>query len=241
MSQTRHRNSGVAGFVRLVASLVAVAAIVGLVSQNKALAQKQSGLVVSEAENTSVYDAFMKINRFREAPAEDEDPDEYWGQLQSRLENQAGRNLIKRPTAMSEKAFNGWLSFMRTYGDDNGIGKCAACHKPPMFTDGKPHNIATGDKQAATPPLRNLHDKKSFFHDDSAKSLEEAIRIHVENGRIARQRKTELVDLELGEISLSDKQIEEVAEFVRSLKTVDRNTFRDYLLEVEIQPLDFGY
>jgi len=223
----------------LVGALLPLA--IGLLLVGDALGQPQSGRVVSDAEHTSVYDAFMKINRLREIPAKDEDPDEYWGQLQTRLENQAGRNLIKRPEAMSEKAFNGFLSFMRTYGTDTGIGMCAVCHKPPAFTDNKPHNIGTGDKQAVSPPLRDLHEKKTFLHDGSAKSLEEAIKIHVDNGRIARQRKTELLDLELGEISLNDQEIQEVAEFVRSLKTVDRETFREYLLKVEIQPLDFGY
>ncbi len=57
----------------------------------------QSGRVVADAKYTSPYDAFMKMNRFREKFLPDESASEYWGFMESRLGNQAGRILIKRP------------------------------------------------------------------------------------------------------------------------------------------------
>jgi cytochrome c peroxidase len=201
----------------------------------------QSGNVVANAKYTSVYDAFMEINRFRGALGEGESPDDFWGQLDTRLENQAGRNLIKRPEAMSEQAFNGFLSFMRTYGNDTGIGNCIACHTPPTFTDGKPHQFAAGKQPIVTPGLRDLHEKQSFLHDGSAQTLEDAIKIHLANGQVARERKQELVDIELGEISLTEEEVKQVAEFIRSLKTVDKQQFREYLLKVVFQPMDLGF
>lgn len=202
-------------------------------------AWSQSGRVVAEAKHTSAYDAFMKMNRLQESLEVDQSAAEYWGVLTSRLGNQAGRNLIKRPVeGFSEDAFFGWMAFMRAYGTHTGIGNCAACHQPPEFTDGKPHNVATGKKNIVPPSLRELHNKKVYFHDGSAKTLEAAIRAHVKNGRIARQRKRELIDIDLGLISLTDEEVGQVAEFLRSLKPLDREAFREALVNVQVQPLD---
>ena len=54
---------------------------------------------------------------------------------------------------MSEPAFHGFLSFMRTYGNDTGIGNCIACHTPPTFTDGKVRQFAAGKQPIVTPGL----------------------------------------------------------------------------------------
>ncbi len=206
------------------------------------LAQTQSGRVVTDAKYTSPYDAFMKINRFREGFLPDESAAEYWGFMESRLGNQAGRILIKRPAeGFSDDAFRGWLKFIRAYGDANGIGNCTACHAVPDFTDGKKHQIGTSAEPIATPALRNLADRKSFFHDGSVSTLEEAIAKHVEFGQIAQQNKRANIEVEVGKIALTDAEIREVAAFLRSLESVDRADFRDYLINVVIQPVEIDF
>lgn len=206
-----------------------------------AMAQNPSGGVVSDAEYTSAYDAFMKTNRFIEAPGEDEDARGYWGRLRTQLENQAGRNLIKRPkNGFSEDAFFGWLAFARAYGDGTNVGACAACHTPPGFTDGKAHDIGTGGK-IETPSLREIGQKDSFFRDGSAKSLEEAIARHAEIGGLTKRGERAGIDPALSELSLGEKEIGQVAAFLRSLKSVDRAEFRNYLIKIDIQPLEFEF
>ena len=219
---------------------LAVAFLLAVFAAAPASAQQQSGRVVSDAEFTSAYDAFMKINRFTEAPSGDENADEYYGGLLTRLANQAGRNLIKRPEpGLSEDAFHGWLSFVASYGNNTRIGNCTACHTPAAMTDGQPRHIGTGEA-VVTPSLRNLGDKNSFLR-GKAETLEEAIKIHVENGRIARQNKREPVDPELGKIALTDEEIKQVAAFIRSLQDVERDDFREFLINVVIQPLELDF
>lgn len=208
----------------------------------EAAAQRQSGRVVTDARYTSSYDAFMKINRFREGFLPNEGAAEYWGMMESRLGNQAGRILIKRPAkGFSDDAFRGWLKFIRAYGDANGIGNCTACHSVPDFTDGKKHQIGTAANPIATPSLRDLAKRKSFFHDGSAATLEEAIAKHVESGQIAQQNKRADIEVEVGKIALTEAEVREVAAFLRSLESVERAEFREYLVDVVIQPVEIDF
>lgn len=224
----------------LVAILSAGGVLVG--GARDAAAQRQSGRVVADAEYTSSYDAFMKMNRLQESFTGDENADDYWGFMESRLGNQAGRILIKRPAkGFGGDAFRGWLMFIRTYGDATGIGNCTACHTVPDFTDHAKHNIGTSKEPILTPPVRDLHKKRSFFHDGSAATLEEAITRHVENGRIARQNKRAGVEIEVGEIALTEAEVRQVAAFLRSLESVERTQFRDYLVDVVIQPVELDF
>ena len=225
------------GAISIVLGVATPLAIV-LVLTSLSAAQSKSGKVVSDARFTSPYDAFMKVNRFSEQPGKDETSLEYWGAMRTRLANQAGRILIKRPEkGFSEDAFNGWMMFLRAYGNYTQIGNCTACHVAPNFTDGKKHQVDRGDP-ILTPSLRNIGEKKAFFHDGSAKTLEEAIATHVENGAIARQMIRVGVDPELGKVALTEEEIRSVAAFIRTLKTVDRKDFREYLINVVIQPLE---
>jgi cytochrome c peroxidase len=228
-------------FVPLIGGFLCVATIVAAAAP-LALAQRQSGRVVSDAKYTSPYDAFMKMNRFREQFVANEGAAEYWGMMESRLGNQAGRILIKRPAqGFSDDAFRGWLKFIRAYGDANGIGNCTACHTVPDFTDGKRHQIGTSAEGITTPSLRDLAKRKSFFHDGSAATLEEAIAKHVENGQIAQQNKRANIEVEVGKIALTETEIHEVAEFLRALESVDKAEFRDYLVDVVIQPVEIDF
>jgi cytochrome c peroxidase len=206
------------------------------------LAQVQSGRVVADAKYTSPYDAFMKINRLQESFAKDQSASEYWGVLESRLGNQAGRILIKRPAkGFGDDAFRGWVMFVRAYGDATGIGNCAVCHSVPDFTDKAKHNIGTAKDPIETPSLRDLTGKKSFFHDGSAPTLEEAIARHVKNGQIARDNKRAGVEIAVGQIALTDEEVRQVAAFLRSLESVDRTRFRDFLVDIVIQPVELEF
>ncbi|MCH8979723.1 MAG: hypothetical protein IH945_10855, partial [Armatimonadetes bacterium] len=82
---------------------------------------------------------------------------------------------------------------------------------------------------------------RSFFRDGSAATLEEAITRHVENGRIARQNKRAGVEIDVGEIALSEAEVRQVAAFLRSLESVERTQFRDYLVDVVIQPVELDF
>ena len=205
-------------------------------------AAAQSGRIVTDAKYTAPYDAFMKMNRIQEAPTKDENAADYWGIMESRLGNQAGRILIKRPAkGFDDDAFRGWVMFVRAYGNATGIGNCTACHSVPHFTDKLKHNIGTAKEPIETPPLRDLQAKKTFFHDGSAATLETAITRHVENGDIARQNKRAGVEIELGKIALTDEEVRQVAAFLRSLKSAPRDEFRKYLVEVVIQPVELEF
>ncbi len=228
------------GLVRAVAGMVFLALVGGTL--HEAAAQSKSGRVVADARHTSPYDAFMKINRFRENFLMDETAAEYWGFMESRLGNQAGRILIKRPAkGFSDDAFRGWLKFIRSYGDANGIGNCTACHQVPDFTDGRKHQIGTTSAPVVTPSLRDLGKRTSFFQDGSAATLEAAITRHVENGQIAQQNKRANIEVEVGKIALTPAEVREVAAFLRSLESVDRDDFREYLVNVVIEPVEIDF
>jgi cytochrome c peroxidase len=221
---------------------ILIALFVNLGVTRRAVAQVQSGRVVSDARYTSPYDAFMKMNRLQESFSKGQSAAEYWGVLESRLGNQAGRILIKRPAKdFDDDTFRGWLMFIRAYGDATGIGNCAACHSVPDFTDHAKHNIGTAKDPVQTPSLRNLSGKKSFFHDGSASSLEEAIARHVKNGQIARDNKRAGVEIAVGQIALTEEEVRQVAAFLRSLDSVDRAKFREYLVDVVTQPVELEF
>lgn len=217
-------------------------AVLLFAASGEALAQRQSARVVTDAKYTSPYDAFMKVNRFREDFLAGETAADYWGFMESRLGNQAGRILIKRPAkGFSDDAFRGWLKFIRPYGDANGIGNCTACHSVPAFTDGKKHSIGTSREPVLTPSLRDLSKRKSFFQDGSAPTLEAAIAAHVANAQVAQQDKRADVEVEIGKIALTDAEVKEVAAFLRSLDSVERSRFREYLIDVVIQPVEIDF
>jgi cytochrome c peroxidase len=227
-------------FAILTGSLTGLHVIVDAASH--AVAQVQSGRVVSDAKYTAPYDAFMKMNRLQEVLSKGQGAAEYWGVMESRLGNQAGRILIKRPAnGFNDDAFRGWLMFIRAYGDATGIGNCAACHSMPDFTDRAKHNIGTAKEPLETPSLRDLGRKKSFFRDGSAATLEEAVARHVKNGQIARDNKRAGVEIAVGQIALTEREVRQVAAFLRSLDSVDRSKFREYLVEVVIQPVELEF
>jgi cytochrome c peroxidase len=97
-------------------------------------------------------------------------------------------------SAMSEGAVRGWNIFQAI--------KCNNCHDGILFTDQQFHNIGIGMDQPApdvgrfkvtnrpedtgafkTPTLRDIARSAPYFHDGSAKTLEEAVDIMLAGGK----------------------------------------------------------
>jgi cytochrome c peroxidase len=96
--------------------------------------------------------------------------------------------------AISESAFRGWNIFQTI--------KCNQCHDGVLFTDQQYHNIGIGMDQPnpdlgraaftkkpedtgafKTPTLRDIAKSAPYFHDGSAKTLEEAVDIMLAGGK----------------------------------------------------------
>ena len=127
-----------------------------------------------------------------------------------------------RRGAVDEDAERGFRIF-------SGRGQCAVCHPPPLYTDRKFHHTgaagpdsppdpgrsrATGDPAERgairTPSLRGVAHTAPYFHDGSAETLEEAVRVMAGGGRGGRGR-----DLE--PVQLSDDDIAALVGFLESL------------------------
>jgi cytochrome c peroxidase len=126
------------------------------------------------------------------------------------------------PDAVSEAAVRGFRLF-------SGRAQCAVCHPPPLYTDRRFHHVAarapdspqdpgryriTGaphDREALrTPSLRGLVHTAPYFHDGSAETLEDAVRVMSSGGRGGRAR-----DLEPSR--LTDDEIADLVAFLRAL------------------------
>ncbi|HZI61658.1 MAG TPA: cytochrome c peroxidase [Pyrinomonadaceae bacterium] len=97
-------------------------------------------------------------------------------------------------TAISESAFRGWNIFQTI--------KCTNCHDGVLFSDQQYHNVGIGMDQPTpdggranftkkpedtgafkTPTLRDVAKSAPYFHDGSAKTLEEAVDIMLAGGK----------------------------------------------------------
>lgn len=178
---------------------------------------------------TSRWDAFTEQNRFRTAPNADEDIMNYAAVIESRIFNQEGRNLIRRPEGFTESAYEGFKTFFRVF-DVESVGSCIRCHVPPTFSDYSLHG--TGSGSFKTPPLRNLPRTDPYLHDGSAATLEDALRHHMGLVEAARAEE-EGVDPLFGEIRISEADIEPLVQFLLMLDEVDPADFRYYLINFE--------
>jgi len=130
-------------------------------------------------------------------------------------------------TAMSESAVRGWNVFQSI--------KCNNCHDGVLFTDQQYHNIGIGMDQEKpdvgrftvtkkpedtgafkTPTLRDIARSAPYFHDGSAKTLEEAVDIMLGGGK----ENPYLDKKNLQPHKLLPEQREDLLNFLRSL-TVD--------------------
>jgi YVTN family beta-propeller protein len=83
---------------------------------------------------------------------------------------------------LSEAQRRGKAMFERTRKNDGSIipvgNRCATCHPPPLFTDGKVHNVGTKfaydrDGKFDAPHLLNIYDSAPYLHNGIAPTLEE--------------------------------------------------------------------
>lgn len=178
---------------------------------------------------TSRWDAFTEQNRFRKAPNADEDILNYAAVIESRIFNQEGRNLIRRPEGFTETAYEGFKTFFRVF-DVESVGSCVRCHVPPTFSDYSLHG--TGSDSFKTPPLRNLPRTDPYLHDGSATTLEEVLQGHMALAEAARAEQ-EGVDPLFGEIRISEADVEPLVQYLLMLDEVDPADFRYYLINFE--------
>jgi cytochrome c peroxidase len=126
--------------------------------------------------------------------------------------------------AVSDDAKAGFTLFM-------GKGRCAVCHTPPVYMNNDFHNIGleagkekpdlgrfnvtkkVEDTSAfKTPQLRSVALSAPYFHDGSAKTLEEAVRYMASGGKADINKSALLVDT-----GMNDKEIMQVVEYLKSL------------------------
>ena len=110
-------------------------------------AVRQGALAIADyvrslhASRTAPWDAFVSMNRIHPKPVGDETPEHYAFGIWSRLGNQEGRLLVKRPMGFTQEAYRGFKTFFRTTPEGTEpVGNCVACHVPPRFTDGRFHD-----------------------------------------------------------------------------------------------------
>ena len=130
-------------------------------------------------------------------------------------------------TAISQSAWRGWNIFQAI--------KCNNCHDGVLFTDQQYHNVGIGMDQKEpdvgrfkvtnkpadtgafkTPTLRDIEKSAPYFHDGSAKTLEEAVDIMLGAGKPNQY----LDQKNLQPHKLLPEQREDLLNFLRSL-TVD--------------------
>ena len=130
-------------------------------------------------------------------------------------------------TAFSQSAWRGWNIFQSI--------KCNNCHDGVLFTDQQYHNVGIGMEQKEpdvgrfkvtnrpedtgafkTPTLRDIAKSAPYFHDGSAKTLEEAVDIMLAGGKPNQY----LDKKNLQPHKLLPEQREDLLNFLRSL-TVD--------------------
>ena len=131
--------------------------------------------------------------------------------------------------AMSADAQAGYKVFLEK-------GGCVACHTPPLFTDGRFHNVGIGldakepdlgrgkisnvpteNGAFKTPSLRAVPRSAPYFHDGSAKTLEDAVKLMAAGGK-----KNPTIDPALRDTKLTDAEIKLVATFIRSLQSPEK-------------------
>ncbi len=135
-------------------------------------------------------------------------------------------------TAISESAFRGWNIFQTI--------KCTNCHDGVLFTDQQYHNVGIGMDQPTpdggranftkkpedtgafkTPTLRDVAKSAPYFHDGSAKTLEEAVDIMLAGGKPNQY----LDKKNLTPQRVLPEQREDLLNFLRSL-SVDNCTLK---------------
>jgi len=182
-----------------------------------------------ESETTSPYDAFAYLNRVPDLN-EGEDPKSYAGTvLLSRLANEEGRILIKIVDGFDRSAYYGYKAFMRYWPEDEwGMGACVVCHHPPNFADAgdKKYVVDSSGKAKAVPALRDTELSK--------KELKTIIQNKIKLAEMARAGKADNIDETYKLMQLSETDVEGIANFIRSLISTPKESYRDLILSATI-------
>lgn len=129
-------------------------------------------------------------------------------------------------SAMDAEQVNGFKLFV-----DKNKGNCVACHHPPNFTDNGFHNIGLVQDQDIidpgryalkplllmkgafkTPTLRGVALTAPYFHDGSAKSLEDVMAHYIEGGTQSTSLSPNMKSLDL-----SDDELAALVSFMEAL------------------------
>ncbi|MCI0547779.1 MAG: c-type cytochrome [Candidatus Rokubacteria bacterium] len=129
-----------------------------------------------------------------------------------------------RASAVSPDAIEGYKLF-------TGKAQCVVCHYPPLYTDGLFHNVGLEQGKARpdpgranvtkdakdtgafkTPTLRSVAISAPYFHDASARTLEEAVRYMASGGKPDPNK-----DPLLRPVSLTDQEIRQITAFLETL------------------------
>ena len=108
-------------------------------------------------------------------------------------------------------------------------GGCARCHTPPLFTDGKFHNVGLGGASSdsgralvtgkpsdigrfKTPTLRDVEKSAPYMHDGSIPALEDVVH-HFNAGGVPGSGADSLIR----PLGLNEEDVSDLVEFMRSL------------------------
>jgi cytochrome c peroxidase len=113
-------------------------------------------------------------------------------------------------------------------------GQCSTCHTPPIFTNNRFYNAGVDAKKDKpdpgrkketgkdrdlgkfrVPPLREVANTAPYFHDGSAKSLEEAVALMARGGN--DNPNLSIILRSVREEDLGDAEIKDIAEFLKAL------------------------
>ncbi len=178
-----------------------------------------------ESDTTSPYDAFADLNRIP-ALNEGEDPKTYAGYvLLSTLTNSEYRIVLKVVDGFDRSAYYGYKAFLRYWPkEENGIGACITCHHPPNFADAgdKKYVVDSSGVAKAVPVLRNTKRSK--------KELKAIIQKKIKMAEMARAGKADGVDETYKLMQLSESQVEDIANFIRSMISTPKEGYRELIL-----------
>ena len=190
-------------------------------------AEEQLHVHRAQSDDTAPYDAFAYLNRVQIKPAEGQPPAEYAGViLFSRLPNVEGRIQMKVVEGFDRAAYLGYKTFLRSW-DEGGpsVGACVMCHIPADFTDNAEHVIDETNEPKITMPLRNLT--------TSDEELEAAVRKKIAMAEKAHEDGS-LIDENYKLISLTEEDVPQLVAFVKSLRELPADEYRERIVHAEI-------
>jgi hypothetical protein len=180
-----------------------------------------------KTETTAPYDAWAYANRIATQPEKGQSPVDFAGiVLLSRLTNLESRIEVKVMDGFDRSAYLGYKSFMRSWPEPGeAVGNCVVCHTPPNFTSDKKFVVDESGVAKAVPSLRNLKMSDS--------ELRAIVEKKVAMGKKAQEGKVN-VDEAYKLISLDEQQVNDIVTFLKGLREVPKDDFRDLITNATI-------